>query len=45
MLPYVSILLGYNFTNVASMSLQIQQLESKMLVYSNLQKIAVPTTG
>lgn len=35
----------YNFTKVAKRSLQIQQLDSKILAYSSLQKVAVPPIG
>lgn len=36
---------GHNLTNMAKKSLQIQQLNDKMLVYNSLQKIAPPPTG
>ena len=35
----------YNFTKVAKKSLQIQQIDNKILAYSNLQKVAVPPIG
>lgn len=35
----------YNFTKVAKKFLQIQQLDTKILSYSSLQKVAVPPIG
>lgn len=35
----------YNFTKVAKKNLQIQQLDTKILSYSSLQKVAVPPIG
>jgi predicted DNA-binding mobile mystery protein A len=44
-ITFVSILSEYNFTTVRKKSLQLQQLNSKMLTLSHLQKTAIPPTG
>ena len=45
-MPYICfILAGRNLTIMARKSLQIQQLNDKMLAYRNLHKIAPPPTG
>jgi predicted DNA-binding mobile mystery protein A len=44
-LTFVPVWSGYNLTNMGKKSLQIQQLNSKMLAYASLQSVAPPPTG
>ncbi len=45
MLTFTIILSAYKFTIMNNQSLQIQQLNDKMLIYTSLQKTVPPPTG